>query len=156
MFEKIQNCMVCQKHRGELDVPGGLIYANELIAISHAQLQPGESQHYLGHLFVESKRHVPELADLSAEEAREVGLWVSRGARALIEILGVEHVYSFFMADKVAHVHVHVIGRYPGAPREFWGARVDEWPGAPRGDVAAMGRLAARVREYFKQRFSTE
>ena len=50
----------------------------------------------------------------------------------------------------VPHVHIHVIGRYPGAPREYWGPKVDEWPDAPKGDETAIAALAERIRAWFK------
>ena len=34
----IIECLVCRKHRGEVAVPGGFIYEDDLISISHAQL----------------------------------------------------------------------------------------------------------------------
>jgi histidine triad (HIT) family protein len=139
-------CFVCDKHRGQAGAPGGAIYEDELIYISHAQLWADEKEHYLGHLFVEPKRHAPGLADLTGAEAQAVGLYTSRLARALMASEGVEHVYAFVIGDGVPHLHVHVIGRYPGTPREYWGVRVDEWPGAPRGDEAAIEQLAARLR----------
>ena len=116
-------CLVCQKHRGEISLPGGAIIENELTFVTHAQFFGDEKDHYLGHLFVEPKRHVAEIGDLT-EEAREVGYQVSRAAKALMATLGMEHVYSFVIGDGVPHVHVHVIGRYPGAPRAYWGPKV--------------------------------
>ena len=68
-------------------------------------------------------------------------------ARALTEILDVEHVYSFVFGDGVPHVHVHVIGRQRGTPREYWGTRVDEWPGARRGREAEIEQVAVRIRD---------
>ncbi len=144
-------CLVCRKHRGDIAVPGGIIYEDDLIFVSHAQLLGGEKDHYLGHVFVETKRHVPELADLTAQEAQAVGLYVSRVAKALLQTEGMEHVYSFFIGDGTPHVHVHVIGRYPGAPREYWGPKVDDWPGAPRGSEAEIAQVAARLRTYLKE-----
>ena len=126
-------CMVCQKHRGEINLPGGVIHENERILVSHAQLFKEEKQHYLGHLFVETKRHVAELGDLTPEEAREAGLWVSRASKALMAVLNVEHVYAFAIIDGVPHVHIHVIGRYPAAPREYWGAKWMNGRRRPKG-----------------------
>jgi histidine triad (HIT) family protein len=51
---------------------------------------------------------------------------VARTARALKAVVGAEHVYSFVLGHHVPHLHIHVLPRYPGAPREFWGTRVDE------------------------------
>ncbi len=147
------DCLVCRKHRGEIAVPGGFIYENDLISISHAQLLGEERTHYLGHVFVETRRHVPELADLAAEEAQAIGLWVSRAAQALMQAEGMEHVYSFFIGDGVPHVHVHVIGRRPGAPREYWGPGVDDWPDAPRGGEAEIAQVTARLRAYVREHF---
>jgi histidine triad (HIT) family protein len=143
-------CMVCRKHRGEINLPGGVIYENELIFVAHAQLFKEEKEHYLGHLFVETKRHVAELGDLTAEEACELGLQVSRFSKALTATLGMEHVYAFAIIDGVPHVHIHVIGRYPGAPCEYWGPKVDEWPDAPKGDETAIARVAEQIRAWFE------
>jgi diadenosine tetraphosphate (Ap4A) HIT family hydrolase len=84
-------------------------------------------------VFVEVKRHVAELADLTEQEAQVIGLFTSRIAKALLCTEAMEHVYTFFIGDGVPHVHIHVIGRYPNAPREYWGPKVDEWPEAPKG-----------------------
>ncbi len=148
-------CLVCRKHRGEIAVLGGVIFENDLISISHAQLFGDEKDHYLGHVFVEAKRHVSELADLTAQEAQAIGLYVSRVAKALLQTEGMEHVYSFFIGDGAPHVHVHVIGRYPGAPREYWGPKVDDWPGAPRGGEAEIAQVAARLRTYLKEHYGS-
>ena len=147
-------CFVCRKHRGEISVPGGVIYEDDLIYISHAQLWGDEKEHYLGHLIVEPKRHAPELADLTREEAQAIGLYTSRLARALMHTERVEHVYSFVIGDGVPHVHVHVIGRYPGAPREYWGPKVDEWPEAPRGGEREIEQVAARVRAFLREHYT--
>jgi histidine triad (HIT) family protein len=147
------SCLVCRKHRGEIQVPGGAIYRDELVFLSHSLISAKEEAHYLGHLFVEPQRHVAELADLTDREAETIGLWTKRVAAALIHVLGMEHVYAFVIGDGVPHVHIHVIGRYPGAPREYWGPKVDEWPGAPKGDSADIGRTAGRVRTYLQEQY---
>ncbi len=148
------DCLVCRKHRGEVAAPGGVIYEDDVIFVSHAQLWGIEQTHYLGHVFIEPKRHTPELADLNEAEARVVGLFTSRVAQALMQVLGVDHVYSFVIGDGVPHVHVHVIGRYPGAPREYWGPKVDEWPAAPKGDEAQLAQVASQLRAFFTERYS--
>jgi diadenosine tetraphosphate (Ap4A) HIT family hydrolase len=149
--DPMQECLVCQKHRGLLQIPGGAIFENETVYISHAQLWGDEQDHYLGHLFVEPKRHVPKLSDLSDDEAQLIGLYVSRIARALEQTQGMEHVYAFAIGDHVPHVHIHVIGRYPGAPRDYWGPKVDEWPDAPRGGETEIEALVCRLREFMTQ-----
>ena len=60
---------------------------------SHAQLYGDVQDHNLGHVFIEPKRHVPELADLTEAEAQAIGLYTSRVAQALMHTEGMEHVY---------------------------------------------------------------
>ena len=50
------------------------------------------------------------------------------------------------MGHNVPHFHLHLLPRYPGTPREFWGLRVDEWPGAPHGGEAEIADLCDRLR----------
>jgi diadenosine tetraphosphate (Ap4A) HIT family hydrolase len=57
------------------------------------------------------------------------------------------HIYSFVMGDHVPHLHVHLVPRYPGTPREYWGVRVSEWPNAPRGGVGEIDAVCGRLRE---------
>ena len=150
------DCLVCRKHKGKIIVPGGVIYENKLIFVSHALLWKDEKEHYLGHIFVEPKRHVAELADLDEQEAQILGLYTSRVAKALLHTEGMEHIYSFVIGDGVPHIHVHVIGRYPGAPREYWGSKVDEWPDAPKGDGQKIAEVATRVRNFLEEHYATQ
>ncbi len=147
------DCMVCQKQRGEILTPGGPIFENELIFISHALPYGKEKDHYLGHVFIETKRHIPEISELTESEAKMIGLFTQRISKALMETLGMIHVYSFVIGDGVPHVHVHVIGRYPNAPREYWGVKVDEWPEAPRGADEEIARVTNLLKTYLMQHF---
>jgi diadenosine tetraphosphate (Ap4A) HIT family hydrolase len=138
------DCFVCRKHRGDIPVPGGAIYEDALVYAGHAQ--PGDDgRAYLGHLVAEPKRNAPGLADLTDDEARALGLLTTRLSRALRATLPIEHVYLFVLGHAVEHLHLHVVPRHPGAPCAYWGARVDEWPEAPRGDPAEITALCARV-----------
>jgi histidine triad (HIT) family protein len=59
---------------------------------------------------------------------------------------GADHVYAAVIGHHSPHFHLHVIARHPGAPREFWWVRVDEWPDAPRGDAQAIAAFCERLR----------
>jgi histidine triad (HIT) family protein len=145
------DCFVCRKHRdrGSL-LPGGPVGEDDLVIVSHlAPGAPGRSGPvYLGHLFVEPRRHAPGLGDLTDAEARAVGWWCTRASRALISA-GAEHVYAAVIGDGVPHLHVHLMPRYPGTPRGYWWERLDEWPDAARGlepEIAMLVRdLRARL-----------
>ena len=149
----LDECFVCRKHRGEVDIPGGVIHENDLIYISHAQLWEDEKEHYLGHVFVEPKRHVAEVSDLTEEEAQAIGIYTGRIAKALLHTENMEHIYIFVIGDGVLHVHYHVIGRYPGAPREYWGQKVDDWPEAPKGAEVEITQVAERLRTFLIENY---
>jgi diadenosine tetraphosphate (Ap4A) HIT family hydrolase len=145
------DCFVCRKHRdrGAL-VPGGPIAEDDLVLVSHIvtpdTLGKEGAVAYLGHLFVEPLRHAPGLADLTDAEAQRVGQWMTRASRALREVAGAEHVYAAVIGDGVPHLHVHLLPRFPGTPREYWWTRVDEWPQARRGGAAEIQALVTALR----------
>jgi diadenosine tetraphosphate (Ap4A) HIT family hydrolase len=121
------------------------IFADELVRVEHCPPEEGERDAYLGRLLVEPRRHAPALGDLTDDEARAIGLWVARMSRAL-RAAGAEHVYSLVLGHQVPHLHFHVIPRYPGTPKDYWGLRVLEWPAAPRGGPAEVAAFCARLK----------
>jgi histidine triad (HIT) family protein len=140
------DCFVCRKHRGEVTVPGGAILQDDLFYCGHAQIREGQSYAYLGYLMLEPRRHLHGVEDLNRREAARLGPTLSRVARALRESEGAERVYVFVLGEHVPHLHMHIIARYPGAPREYWGTRVDEWPDGPHGGPSEIAALCGRVR----------
>jgi len=151
--ENSANCFVCGKHvkRGPL-VPGGPVAEDDLVLVSHIAapdaLRREGGAAYLGQLLVEPLRHAPGLADLTDAEARAVGLWCARASRALRDVSGAEHVYAAVFGDGVPHLHVHLLPRFPGTPREYWGTHVNKWPQARRGNAAEIAVLVQELRRY--------
>jgi histidine triad (HIT) family protein len=145
----MEACFVCAKH---LDLaraaPGGALDADAHVVVSHLPLTTpagDASSVYLGHLLVEPRRHIAELGDLRADEAASFGALTARASAAL-QAVGAEHVYAAVIGHGVAHLHLHLIARYPGTPREYWWTRLDEWTEAPRGDTSAVADFVARLR----------
>ncbi len=134
-------CPLCEKHRDAGPLAATPLYEDDLVLAFHA---PPEAHHgYLGYVFVETRRHVEGLAARTDDEVVAEARLITRVAAAL-ETLGAEHVYTFVF-DHVAHHHAHVVARHPGAPREYWGWRVDEWPDAPRADASALEEYRSRL-----------
>ena len=144
--EEAAGCFVCRKHRGDISEPGGAIYDDGVVRAGHAGLGPDGSAAYLGYLFVEPRRHAATLADLTDQEAQALGLLVTRLSRALRQSENAAHIYAFVFGDNVPHLHVHLVPRYPGAPREYWGLAVTDWPHAPKGGATEIAALCRRVR----------
>jgi ATP adenylyltransferase len=137
------DCVICAKHRGEGPLGGERVWEDDHVVVFHAG--PG----FLGHLFVETKRHAPYVSDLTDAEAAAVGRAVAHGARALRYEIGAEFVISAVIGTGVAHFHQHLVSRYPDTPADVRWHESDEWGGAPHGDDHAIAELAARLRPYF-------
>lgn len=142
------SCFICDKHRDPELVPVG---ADELAVVTHVDpYAPGKEGKpvYLGHLVVEPRRHAPGLADLTDAEGAAIGTWAARASRAL-RAAGAEHVYSMVAGHRVDHLHVHLIPRYPGTPREYWWPpRMDEWPQARLGGAAEITQVVRDLRAH--------
>ncbi len=138
-------CLICRKQRGEIDLPGGPIYSDELVFACHAHLWDEKPDQYLGWLVLETRRHTPDLTSLTEQEAVQIGKMARLLARTLKEELKAEKIYLFVIGEGIAHFHMHLLPRYPETPREYWGSRVDEWPGAPRGGERAIAELSRNL-----------
>ncbi len=114
------DCFICDKHGQGDAAQGGVIYENKLVYAGHVHALTGPTA-YRGHLVVEPKRHAAGLGDLTDEEAGAVGRLINRLAGVLKQVVGAEHVYAFGYGGGVPHLHVHLVPRYPGTPREYWG-----------------------------------
>lgn len=144
----LEDCFVCAKHALGDTAPGGVLFEDELVYAGHAYRPAEEVSAYRGYLVAEPKRHAAGLGDLTDREAGALGLLVNRLARALKDVAGAEHVYSFVLGDGLAHLHVVLAPRYVGTPREYWGVRLPEWPDAPRVGEDEMRILVARLRTH--------
>lgn len=144
--EEQENCFVCRKHRGEIEIPGGTIYQDDLLYISHAQIREGETKAFIGTLFIEPKRHADGMEDLTEDEAAAVGKMARKLSRALKTVTKAESIYLFRMGHHVHHFHLWLVPRYPGTPKEYWGTKVDEWSGAPFGNNQEISEFCNQVR----------
>jgi diadenosine tetraphosphate (Ap4A) HIT family hydrolase len=145
------DCYVCRKHRGEVSTPGGAVYEDDLFYSGHAEIREGQTQAYLGYLMLEPRRHARGVENLDPHEAARLGPLLGYLARALRESEGAERVYVFVIGEHVPHLHIHLVARYLGAPREYWGPRVDEWPAAPHGGAPEIAALCERLRGWMGQ-----
>ncbi|MBA4494062.1 HIT family protein [Paenactinomyces guangxiensis] len=141
------DCFICKKHRSEISTKAGWIYGDEHLQVFHRPLLGQEKKVYLGYLMIEPNRHIQGLDELEDIEAQAVGVMQARLSRILKRELKAEHVYSFVIGNHVPHLHIHIVPRYPGAPREYWGVRIDEWPDAPRGGQAEIMTICEKLRE---------
>jgi diadenosine tetraphosphate (Ap4A) HIT family hydrolase len=136
-------CVVCREIAGQIDVPGGVFYRQELVVGFHLPLF-GESRTYPGHLLASPRRHVAGFGDLTRDEAAAVGLAMSALAGALREA-GAARVYSATIGHNIDHLHVHLIARWPETPEDVPWHSVDEWPGSRREGPAGIASLVQQL-----------
>jgi len=145
----MEKCFICEKHNGMNDAARFHIITTPLISVYH--MFPENGSVYLGHVFIETIRHIPSLAEMTIEESNEVGRFQMIISKVFKEFFDAEHIYSFVFGDGVPHLHIHLIPRYKGAPEEFRGVKVDEWADAPHGDAEETIVFCNKVTEKIKE-----
>jgi histidine triad (HIT) family protein len=100
------------------ELPGEIVYETER-EIAFLDIFPASE----GHTLVAPKREVAAFDALTADEAASLMLAVRRVAKALTRAMGTPH-YNVMIntgapaGQVVFHVHVHVIPRWEGLPRQ--------------------------------------
>lgn len=119
------------KHQDLLSHTGPAIFDDGGWLVSHfPKLETDKATR--GHLLLESRRHLEDLVEMNDEEAAALGRLIRDGAALIKERLGVEHVYCYRINDKTKHLHFHLIPRYAGTPKEFWGTAIMSCTTSPK------------------------
>lgn len=116
-MNEMSDCAICQKHQGTGPLKGSLVGRTHQFWIWHAPPE-SDGRTRLGHLIVESDRHVPYLADLTADEAADLGRLRTRVSSALRTALNAEFVMAAVIGMGVAHFHEHIYARPARQPDE--------------------------------------
>ena len=98
----MEACFLCLKHNGEeATPPGGYIYEDEHWMICHAPGKLGP----LGTLFIESKRHFLDYAEMTDAEAASLGPVMRKVYHSLKLHMEAERVYQVTLMEGVPHFH---------------------------------------------------
>jgi diadenosine tetraphosphate (Ap4A) HIT family hydrolase len=98
----METCFICRKHNGEEAAPpSGYIYEDEHWMICHAQPHMGP----LGTLFIESKRHFLDYAEMTHDESESFGNVMRKIYQALKLHTEAERVYQVTLMEGVPHFH---------------------------------------------------
>ena len=141
----VSGCDVCREVAGEIELPGGLLWESGLVLAFHVP-PLFEPEPQLGHLLVVPRRHADTWADLTRDEASEIGMAAATLAGALRRMTDAERLYSAVIGHHSAHFHLHLFPRYPGTPAEFSWLNCDEWAGSPKGGSEEITTFVDQLR----------
>ena len=104
----METCFICSKHNGqEATPPGGYIYEDEHWMICHAPGKLGP----LGTLFIESKRHFLDYAEMTDKESASLGNVMKKIYSALRLQTDAERIYQVTLMEGVPHFHSWLVPR---------------------------------------------
>lgn len=139
-------CMVCEKHQDFLKVTGEPIINISGVWLSHFP-HLGSDKAICGHLLIEPSRHITAMSDMNPDEAKALGELMLMGEQLIKKICRAEHVYVFRINDKVPHLHFHIVPRYEETPKEFWGTKILDNPGAKKIELMEIQKLVLQMKQ---------
>ena len=137
----MENCLFCDVQRSQPSAT--VVYEDALAYVYHPT---DDAPGYLGHLILIPRRHAPDYASLTCQEAQAIGTLTTRISRALKSSADAEKVYAVFYGEVTPHLHIHLTARYPNTPPEYLRWKIEDWPDAPSGDAEAMAALCQKLR----------
>ncbi len=96
----VPGCIACDLTHGRRDLPGGLIHQTEHWRVEHCIGPLG-----VGTLVVKPSRHVVLIADLTTDEAAELGSLLHRTSTVVGSLTSASQVYVCLWSHGPAHIH---------------------------------------------------
>lgn len=137
----MQDCIICQKHKNFEASTGEPIIERGGWVLTHFPFVDGQKA-TKGYLLIETQRHIENLTDMNAQEAASLGELICEGSQLMKFRMNAEHVYVFRINDKVGHLHFHLVPRYADTPKEFWGFKISDYPGAQKISLAEIHEVS--------------
>jgi diadenosine tetraphosphate (Ap4A) HIT family hydrolase len=106
-----------------------------------------------GWLVLVARRHIEAIAELTAEEASELGLLITLVSQALAEVTQCQKTYVIQFAEAAGHphVHVHIVPRMADLPADRRGPHIFSYLGVPEAERVpeeAMNAIATQLRAF--------
>ncbi len=93
-------CLACELSQGVRELPGGLIHATEYWRVEHCVGPLG-----VGTLIVKPVRHVEHVAELTSDEAGELGPLLRLTSAVVNDICRPQQVYVCLWSHGPTHIH---------------------------------------------------
>jgi diadenosine tetraphosphate (Ap4A) HIT family hydrolase len=108
MTDTTSECVLCRGVAGDAELQRIQVWEDALWRLTLSL-----EAEVLGFAYLEPKRHIPHITDLSGEEARTFGEVLARVTQVLREETGAELVYVYIFGGGVPHLHVHLAPHRP-------------------------------------------
>jgi diadenosine tetraphosphate (Ap4A) HIT family hydrolase len=102
---EVIECIACELSRGDRELPGGLIHRTRHWLVEHCVGPLG-----IGTLIVKPERHVTAVADLTMDEAVELGPLLHRASAVAGQLVNADQVYNCLWSHAGGEpVHIHYV-----------------------------------------------
>ena len=145
-------CAICRSNTGETQIPGGIIFENDLWLVRHSPPPYGVA----GWMTLQTQRHVGGPAHFDDAEAASFGPTLRHLEKVLEEITGALRVYTAAMGESYPHFHGHMVPRRANMPGDAkaWGV-FDLQRQAAEGTVTVDAAEVERIIAAYKARLAT-
>ena len=107
------SCFYCDKDKQLYDM------MIEVCKLSVSTVYLFKEQTYKGRCNVVFNKHMGNLFELSDDELKNLMLDTAKAARAINKVFSPDKINYGSYADKMQHLHIHVVPKYEGGPS--WG-----------------------------------
>jgi len=121
-MSELPDCLYCRRDQRLNDL------MIEIVSLKVSTLYLFKEQTYRGRCLVAYHSHVNELFELPDTEVALFMQDVSNAARAMKNTLGAAKINYGAYSDKLPHLHMHLVPKYPGGPG--WGGTFTMMPEA--------------------------
>jgi diadenosine tetraphosphate (Ap4A) HIT family hydrolase len=105
-----EDCTLCRGTDGDPELNRVEVWSDDLWRLS-TSVGPGDPT--AGFSYLEPRRHIPHVEDLSGEEAATFGSVIARCCAALKQATDAERVYVYVFGGGIPHLHVHLAPHLP-------------------------------------------
>lgn len=137
------SCLICSR---QSTVDRFRIYEDD-----HWVLRHSSETDIVGYLILEARRHFLDLADACEQEARTYGPMMRVVMLAQRQVITPYRIYTFTLAEKVPHFHVHLIPRTDSLPRAYHGRGILSYPLDPPLSTALVDSVCTRLQKELRR-----
>ncbi len=145
-------CLVCAANAGEREVPGGVVFQNDLWVVVPAAPPYGVP----GWMTLQTRRHVGGPAHFNDAEAASFGPTLRHLELVLEQVTGALRIYTAALGESFPHFHGHMVPRFREMPNDAKAWEVFDLPRlASLGAISVDATEAERIIEAYRIRLGS-